>query len=60
VADVPAARAVREVELNEILRRHNDDVATLRRELVAEGMLVRTTDGVYKRPNDAEPVLRRA
>jgi len=60
VAEVPAGRAVREVELNDVLRRHNDDVATLRRELVAEGLLVRTTDGVYKRPNDPEPVLRRA
>jgi excisionase family DNA binding protein len=60
VSEVPAARAVREVELNKILRRHNDDVATLRRELVAEGLLVRTRDGVYKRPNDSEPVLRRA
>ena len=60
VAEVPAARAVKEVELNEVLRRHHDDVATLRRELVAEGLLVRTPDGVYKRVNDPEPVLRRA
>lgn len=60
VGEVPAGRAVKEVELNELLRRHNDDVATLRRELVAEGLLVRTTRGVYKRPNDDEPVLRRA
>jgi excisionase family DNA binding protein len=60
VAEVPAGRAVKEAELNEILRRHNDDVATIRREMVMEGLLVRSTRGVYKRPNDDEPVLRRA
>jgi hypothetical protein len=55
---VPTGRTVKEVELNEILRRYNDDVATLRREMVVEGLPVCSTRGVDKRPNDDEPVLR--
>lgn len=43
-----AGRTYRERELNAVLRRFHDDVATLRRELVGAKLLVRTTDGVYK------------
>ena len=59
-SEVPAVRAVKEAELNEVLRRYHDDVATLRRELVGAGLLVRTPDGVYKRVNAPESVLRRS
>ena len=38
-----------EVELNAELRHVHDDVAALRREMVAEKLLVRTRDGIYKR-----------
>ena len=43
-----AGRSYRERELNAVLRRFHDDVATLRRELVGAKLVVRTTDGVYK------------
>ena len=43
-----AGRTYRERELNTVLRRFHDDVATLRRELVGAKLVVRTTDGVYK------------
>jgi excisionase family DNA binding protein len=43
-----AGRTYRERELNAVLRRFHDDVATLRRELVGAKLVVRTTDGVYK------------
>jgi excisionase family DNA binding protein len=43
-----ADRTYRERELNAVLRRFHDDVATLRRELVGAKLLVRTRDGVYK------------
>ena len=43
-----AGRTYRELELNAVLRRFHDDVATLRRELVGAKLVVRTTDGVYK------------
>jgi excisionase family DNA binding protein len=43
-----ACRTYRERELNAVLRRFHDDVATLRRELVGAKLVVRTTDGVYK------------
>lgn len=42
-------RTYRERELNAVLRRFHDDVASIRREMVAEKLLVRTRDGVYKR-----------
>lgn len=42
-------RTYREREVNAELRRFHDDVAFLRRELVGEGLLTRTSDGVYKR-----------
>src|SRR5437870_5302564 len=41
-------RTYREAEVNAVLRGFHDDVATLRRELVAEKMLVRTASGIYK------------
>jgi excisionase family DNA binding protein len=43
-----AGRTYRERELNAVLRRFHDDVATLRRELVGAKLVVRTTAGVYK------------
>jgi hypothetical protein len=43
-----AGRTYRERELNAVLRRFHDDVATLRRELVGARLVVRTTAGVYK------------
>jgi excisionase family DNA binding protein len=49
VADhLEAGRTYRERELNAVLRRFHDDVATLRRELVGAKLVVRTTAGVYK------------
>jgi excisionase family DNA binding protein len=44
-----ADRAYKEREVNAVLRRFHPDVATLRRELVASRLLVRTRAGVYKR-----------
>jgi excisionase family DNA binding protein len=41
-------RTYRERELNTVLRRFHEDVATLRRELVGAKLVVRTADGVYK------------
>ena len=41
-------RTYREAEVNAVLRRFHDDVAALRREMVAEKLFVRTRDGVYK------------
>ena len=43
-----SGRTYREPELNAVLRRFHDDVATLRRELVGAKLVVRTTGGVYK------------
>jgi excisionase family DNA binding protein len=48
-ASLPPDRTWTEVELNVELRRFHDDVATLRREMVGQKLLVRTRDGVYKR-----------
>jgi excisionase family DNA binding protein len=42
------ARTYPEREVNELLRQFHDDVASLRRELVAEKLLTRTRNGVYK------------
>lgn len=42
-------RAYKERDLNVVLRQFHDDVATIRRELVGMKLLVRTSDGVYKR-----------
>jgi excisionase family DNA binding protein len=59
VAEIDPARSYRERELNGILRRFHPDVATIRREMVASKLLVRTADGVYKRAGPREPALRR-
>jgi len=53
-------RAYKETEVNEVLRRFHDDVATLRRELVAEKLLVRRPGGPYKLAGPRQPVVRRA
>ena len=59
VDELEPGRAYRERELNEVLRRFHDDVASIRREMVATKMLIRTRDGVYKRTARSEPALRR-
>lgn len=53
------SRTYPEAEVNEVLRRFHEDVATLRRELVVTKRLVRTKDGIYKRSHVPEPALRR-
>jgi excisionase family DNA binding protein len=58
-AEFEPARIYTERELNAILRRFHDDVATIRRELIATKKLVRTKNGVYKRAAGTEPALRR-
>src|SRR5947207_5384379 len=61
VESIAPDRTYTERQLNTALRRFHDDVATLRREMVAEHLLVRTNDGIYKRASDrGAPVLRRA
>ena len=52
-------RTYTEREINEVLRRFHDDVAALRREMVAEHLLVRTRAGVYKRTGPTDSVLPR-
>lgn len=46
-----------EIDLNTELRRFHDDVAALRRELIAEKLFIRTPDGVYKRTMRAESLI---
>jgi excisionase family DNA binding protein len=58
-AEFEPARIYTEREVNAILRRFHDDVATIRRELVATKKLVRTKNGVYKRAAATELSLRR-
>lgn len=41
-------RVYPEREVNAVLRRFHNDVAGIRREMVAEGLFVRTRDGIYK------------
>ncbi len=54
-------RTYTEREISEVLRATHDDVATLRREMVAAKLVVRTTDGIYRRTSGrAESLLRRA
>ena len=48
-AEFEPQRAYKEAEVNAILRRFHDDVAYLRRELIATKHLVRTRDGIYKK-----------
>ena len=54
------ARTYTEREVNEVLRRFHQDVASLRREMVAERLFVRSRDGVYKLANPDRAALRRA
>ena len=49
-----AERPYPETEVNELLKRHHPDPATLRRELIGYGMMERER-GVYRRP--ANPSL---
>jgi excisionase family DNA binding protein len=58
-AEFEPARIYTEREVNAILRRFHDDVATLRRALIATKKLVRTKNGVYKRAAATEPALQR-
>jgi excisionase family DNA binding protein len=57
VKSIEPARTYKERDLNAVLRRFHDDVAALRRELVAEKLLVRTPDGVYKRTGPREAAI---
>lgn len=52
-------RTYTERQISEVLRHVHDDVATIRRELVAAKLVVRTKAGVYKRAAPREPALRR-
>jgi excisionase family DNA binding protein len=58
VAEFEPSRSYAEREVNTILRRFHDDVATIRRELIASKKLVRTKSGIYKRAGSKEPALR--
>lgn len=58
-AEFEPARIYTEREVNTVLRRFHDDVATIRRELIAAKKLVRTKSGVYKRTATKEPALQR-
>lgn len=46
-----------EREVNTVLRRFHDDVATIRRELISTKLLVRTPAGIYKRTGPRIPAL---
>lgn len=54
-------RSYPEATVNEILRRFHDDVASIRRELIAWKMLTRTTRGIYRRASaSGTAALKRA
>ena len=57
VLSIEPNRTYRESELNAVLRRFHDDVASIRREMVAAKLLIRSTDGVYKRTGPREAAL---
>lgn len=59
VEQLEPGRTFTEREVNTALRRFHDDVAALRREMVAEHLLVRTRSGVYKRTGPVSSVLPR-
>jgi excisionase family DNA binding protein len=59
-ADFEQGRTYQERAVNLVLSRFHDDVASLRRELVSERLLVRSRAGVYKVSHANEPALRRA
>jgi excisionase family DNA binding protein len=52
-------RSYTEKDVNAVLRPFHDDVATLRRELVMNKLLIRTTNGVYKKAGPTDVILRR-
>jgi excisionase family DNA binding protein len=52
-------RTYKESEVNAVLRRFHDDVASLRRELVMSKLLIRTPDGIYKKAGPRDVALRR-
>ena len=51
-------RTYSEKEVNDILRRFHDDVASIRRELIMWKLMVRKS-GVYKRTGSSQPIMRR-
>ena len=53
-------RVYTERHVSALLRRFHDDVASLRREMVAEHIFTRTPAGIYKLRAASEPALRRA
>jgi hypothetical protein len=55
-SQLPMDVRYREVEVNELLRRHHPDTATLRRELVGAGLL-RRERSVYWRPAPASEAV---
>ncbi|HUZ44868.1 MAG TPA: DUF2087 domain-containing protein [Acidimicrobiales bacterium] len=57
VAGFDPGRTYREAEVNAVLRRFHDDVASLRREMVAEGLFVRSQAGVYKRATPRQALM---
>ena len=57
IAEFEPGRTYVEREVNDVLRGFHDDVAALRREMVAEHLFVRTRAGVYKRANTSRSVL---
>jgi excisionase family DNA binding protein len=58
-ASFDPARTYTEREVSAIIRPFHDDVATIRRELVAAKKLVRTKNGIYKRTTAGpKPALR--
>lgn len=52
--DIVLGRRYAEQEINTLLRRYHDDTATLRREMIAAGLLERE-NGIYWRPDPEEP-----
>jgi excisionase family DNA binding protein len=60
VQAVQPNRTYPERELNVVLRAFHDDVAAIRRELVATKLLVRTTNGIYKRTGPREAAIPNA
>lgn len=53
-------RSYREQEVTAVLHRFHSDVASPRREMAAEQLVVRSRAGVYQRVSAAESLLRRA
>lgn len=54
-------RVYSEPELNRVIRQFHDDVASIRRMLIEEKLVLRARDGhAYKRTGPKQPALRRA